>query len=80
MTDKPARAPEVFNRSDIAVDVDDVLRYLDQLRTSGATNMFGAAPYVEKMFNVNKRDATKLLKYWMTTFGARKRAAKGGAV
>ena len=50
---------------------EDMLYYLDLLRDSGATNMFGAAPYVRKEFGLSKRDAQAVLSYWMKTFGER---------
>jgi hypothetical protein len=45
------------------------LEYLDELRESGVTNMFGARPYVEEEFGVSKREATEILSYWMKSFG-----------
>lgn len=47
------------------------LEYLDELRESGATNMFGAAPYVETAFDVSRREATAILMVWMETFSER---------
>jgi hypothetical protein len=35
--------------------------YLDDLRASGVTNMFGARPYVEEEFGLSKAEATKVL-------------------
>lgn len=48
---------------------DDHLDYLDNLRDSGVTNMFGARPYVADEFGVDKNEAGKILSYWMKTFG-----------
>ena len=48
---------------------DEHLRYLDELRESGVTNMFGARPYVEQAFDVSKSDAGTILSYWMESFG-----------
>ena len=48
-----------------------VFAYLDDLRESGSTNMYGAAPYVAEVFGVSKPDARKLLTKWMETFGER---------
>jgi hypothetical protein len=48
---------------------DDMLEYLDSLRESGATNMFGARPYVQRLFSLSKSDAGTVLSYWMQTFG-----------
>jgi len=47
----------------------DHLDFLDELRESGKTNMFGAAPYIEKKFKVNNKESIKILTYWMETFG-----------
>lgn len=46
--------------------------YLEQLRQSGETNMFGAVPYLQREFPELSRDpkrAGKILKDWMSTFG-----------
>ena len=45
--------------------------YLDAVRESGATNMFGAAPIIQEQFGVNRREAKDLLLNWMQTFGER---------
>ena len=45
--------------------------YLDALRDSGATNMFGAAPYLVEEFGVNRHEAKNLLFTWMKTFEER---------
>ena len=45
--------------------------YLDILRDSGVTNMFGAAPYLEEMFNLSPAEARKVLMDWMKSFGDR---------
>jgi hypothetical protein len=50
---------------------EEVFEYLDELRDSGATNMFGAAPYVQKAFGVSSNDARDLVVEWMTTFSER---------
>lgn len=48
------------------------LKYLDWLRESGQTNMFGATPYLIKKFNNLGRDkAEKVLFYWMKSFSER---------
>lgn len=39
--------------------------YLNRLRETGATNMFGAAPYLEKAFHLDSREARKVLMEWM---------------
>ncbi len=50
---------------------DEVLVFLDKLRESGVTNMFGAAPYIVEEFGCNKKEAGKSLLYWMDTFAER---------
>jgi hypothetical protein len=48
---------------------DTYLKYLDAVRLSGLTNMFGAAPYLVCEFpELNKRRARAVLSYWMRTF------------
>ena len=42
--------------------------YLDDLRESGVTNMFGAARYIQEDFGVDKREARAILAEWMKTF------------
>ncbi len=50
---------------------DEHLEYLDELRESGVTNMFGARPYLMNAFSLDKDKATKVLSYWMQTFSER---------
>ena len=45
--------------------------FLDELRDSGATNMFGAAPYIVEEFGVSRNEAKQLLLNWMQTFAER---------
>ena len=48
---------------------DEHLVYLDKLRASGATNMFGAGPFLLRKFpNLSKQQAHGVLGYWMDTF------------
>ena len=45
--------------------------YLNDLRESGDTNMFGARPYlVDKFPDLSKTEAASVVTYWMKTFGA----------
>lgn len=47
--------------------------YLDGLRESGQTNMFGASPYLEQQFpELTQRKAKDILVDWMKTLGQRK--------
>lgn len=45
--------------------------YLDELRDSGVTNMFGAASYLEDAFGLTRKEAKAILLDWMGTFGER---------
>lgn len=46
------------------------IRYLDTLRDSGATNMWGARPYLQKHFKIKDANlASKILTAWMESFG-----------
>lgn len=45
--------------------------YLDALRESGVTNMFGATPYLKKEFKLKEDVARKILTDWMGSFSAR---------
>ena len=47
------------------------LVYLDELRESGVTNMFGATPYLQVEFRLGKHKAMDILSYWMETFSER---------
>lgn len=47
---------------------EEMLDYLDDLRESGDTNMFGAAPYVQSQFGLSKSEAREVVLYWMKTF------------
>ena len=40
--------------------------YLDNLKESGVTNMFGAGVYLENEFGLEKKEARKVLANWMT--------------
>ncbi len=55
---------------------DDHLEYLDWLRESGDTNMFGAAPYLVEDFDMDISTARKYLSYWMATFSERHATAE----
>jgi hypothetical protein len=56
-------------RPDIVTE--DHLTFLDDLRESGATNMYGAGPYIVEEFGVSRAESRAILTYWMKTFGER---------
>lgn len=45
--------------------------FLDALRESGVTNMFGAGPYLADHFDLSRSEANEVLGKWMTTFTQR---------
>jgi len=56
------------NRPELVKDYH--LEYLDDLRESGITNMFGASSCLMDVYlELSKEDAKTILLYWMKTFG-----------
>lgn len=53
------------------MDKEKYFVYLDELRESGVTNMFGAAPYLEDEFDLDRKEAKAVLVEWMRTFNER---------
>jgi len=45
--------------------------YLVELRDSGVTNMWGAAPYLEAQFGLDRREARDILLAWMDSFNTK---------
>lgn len=50
-------------RSTVVTDAH--LEYLDALRASAVTNMFGAGPYLVRRFGVTRTESHAILGYWM---------------
>lgn len=48
-------------------EVENVFTYLDILKDSAVTNMFGATPYLVDQFGFDKRTAANYLMLWMTS-------------
>lgn len=44
--------------------------YLEDLRQSGITNMFGAAPYLQDHYGLDRREAEVVLLSWMKNYDA----------
>lgn len=42
--------------------------FLEALRKSGETNMFGASPYLASYFGLDNREADKILVEWMNNY------------
>lgn len=49
-------------------DVEAMFDYLDELRASGATNMYGARPYLVEEYPSHARYAVAVLSAWIATF------------
>ena len=50
------------------VKYEEEFEYLEALRQSGITNMYGAAPYLAEMFDISKQDAREILSLWMANY------------
>jgi len=42
--------------------------YLEKLRQSGETNMFGSAPYLREAFGLGRRESIKIVANWMDNY------------
>lgn len=53
--------------------------YLERLRQTGTTNMFGAGPYLKQQFGITRKEATEVIGKWMQYRGdpARELAGPG---
>ena len=52
------------------VILDEWMSYLNELRESGRTNMFGAGSFLVEEYGLKPRDAKKVVQYWMENFNA----------
>jgi hypothetical protein len=43
----------------------EYFEYLNELRNSGTTNMFGAGPYLQDEFQLNREEARMIIVEWM---------------
>jgi len=60
---------EFLNESvKITPEEKEIFDYLNTLRDSGETNMFGAGKYVESLFGLDRRSAREVTKKWMGNF------------
>ena len=56
------------------------LDYLDELRESGITNMFGARPYLMQSYpELNNKEAKEIMNYWMENFDNKGTKLKGAS-
>ena len=59
------------------MDKEKIFEYLDNLRESGVTNMFGAGQYVANAFGLRPNEAQEVLLDWMVTFDERHKEVTG---
>lgn len=52
---------------------EEQLEFLDDLRESGTTNMFGATPYLRDEFDLTNSQAKAVLRQWMMSFEDRQK-------
>jgi len=50
---------------------DERLEFLDYLRESGVTNMFGGGAYLREEYGIGRAESSEVLGYWMKTFSDR---------
>lgn len=55
----------------MTLDKEEMFDYLDTLRETGVTNMFGASPYLQQAFDIDRNEAKNVLSEWMKTYGQR---------
>lgn len=60
-------------------EASEFFTFVDELRQSGETNMFGVAPYLEASFTLSRADTKTVLTAWMQTF-QREQAAEERAL
>lgn len=53
---------------DYGLSEEEVYGYLEELRESGETNMFGASPYLQDEFGFDRREARIVLLDWMNNY------------
>lgn len=54
--------------------------YLDALRKSGATNMYGASSYLCRDWDIGKEDAKTVLLMWMETYDGESSALERASI
>ena len=52
-------------------DLSNHFNYLDELRDSGVTNMFGASTHLQDEFALDKATANTILGKWMDSYGSK---------
>ena len=55
----------------MTIDKEEMFEYLNTLRETGVTNMFGAGQYLQQAFDIDRREAKNILLEWMQTYAQR---------
>ena len=63
MEDKKENIPESFKP-----EWEKYYQYLEELRSSGECNMFGAVPYLREEFQLSREEASDILANWMENY------------
>ena len=53
------------------IETSETDKFLDELRESGVTNMFGAGPYLSEEFGLSRSEARAVVTAWMQNFSER---------
>jgi hypothetical protein len=61
-----------MTKTELPENLAEAFEYLDELRESGETNMFGARPYVQSEMGYDLSTAGAVLSAWMDTFDREK--------
>ncbi len=61
---------KIMENTTITKQEKEIFDYLNDLRDSGITNMFGATPYIVEAFEIDKREASPILSKWMRLYNA----------
>ena len=64
----PELSEAEIDKYPIREDYRDYYNFLERLRDSGATNMFGAGPYLESAFHLSINAANSILANWMHNY------------
>ena len=48
--------------------MDKYFDFLEELRESGITNMFGAVPFIKEEFGISEEEGKEILEKWFKSF------------
>lgn len=60
-----------FDGEIVESTLEEKFEFLDAVRDSGITNMYGASPFLEARFGISATEAKQVLVEWMRTFSQR---------